>query len=293
MLLATLRLVASLPAAAQDARPFDGAVRGTPPPLVEGERAKGQGEWVLKFRFGPTFTDYYPSDIRLRTSRLQGQLHTVEITERNSMDYYRFWESGHGLKFIDEPSNSFILSAENLKHRFAVNLVVFHPKFLVVSEGTNGSVRFQGTLDGRPVDGRIDLNELFGEYRLTRGLINVQLQFEKIIPLAEGSGSSLVYAPGVGGGVFLGNSVASYRDPAGGEPRVHTQPYELIGEGFSVSNRLTFSFLQERLSATLAHQLGVAGLSYEVLDGTAEQSLHYQTLTFTIGVKLATLGGGS
>lgn len=272
---------------------FDKAAKpsaSTPSPVDAG-RAEPRNDWKVRFSFGPTLTRYFNTDINIRNSRIKAVVKNAQIGERNSMESYEVWKpylgsGGNPLQFIDEPSNTFLLSLENVSRQFAINLMVFHPKFLVVDGANlNQDVGLRGSIEGRPVNGPVNLSDIFQNYHVTKLHFNVQLQLEKLVLLAEGGYGSLRLAPGASVGAYFGYSDVDYLDSKG-ESHHYASPYGPIGAGISASTRLIYAFPQDLFSASLAYQLTHAALSYPMMDGTASQGLNNQTITFSLGVKI-------
>ncbi len=237
--------------------------------------------WAWRLSMGPMRTSYYNTALKIRTSAVQLDVDNAAIGERHTMHMYKVWEDKNPLQFIDEPSNSFLLSAENLKRRYAVNLLVQHPKFLVTDEGYNTDVRAKGAIDGKPVDSyHYDLGALYPGYKVTANHYLVYLGFEKIVPVASGKLGALTYHPGLYAGIHLGYSSTWFR----GEDYV--ADLGVIGQGLQVDNRLVYHFPKDRVTAALAYHLNVSKLKYPFVDGTVEQDLNYQALSFNLGYRL-------
>ncbi len=88
----------------------------------------------IRFSFSPTKTFYSNSDVRIQIpGKTDLKFINHPIRERTSFKYYKVWEKGLSweiLKFIDEPTNTFVLTYEKGKSEFS--LTYFHPKYLIV-----------------------------------------------------------------------------------------------------------------------------------------------------------------
>ncbi len=258
--------------------------------LFDGSAKKG-GDWELRFSFGPVRTGYFNTDIKVKSSKIEGTFKDAQLSERHGMHNYAFWDKSkvnNPFNWIDEPTNRYLLTAENKKRRYAVSLSVTHPKVLVVDEGkVNQAVRFQGTIEGAPVDREIRINDYFSHWMMTYGLMDISAQFEKTLPLFKGKLGALDYAPGLGAGAVTSSSHVSYRVPGTlGDPVPYDQPVTFIGYSGTLSNRLTYTLPNGRFNASVSHSLTGSRLRYPFMDGWAEQDLNYQTLWFGLGARL-------
>lgn len=262
--------------------------------------AKKEGKWAIRFYFGPTSTSYFNTDIKIATSKYQLELKNVSMIERTSNSHYKVWEKLSSVKtapalfqFIDEPTNTAVVSFGNKKHKYNINLVIFHPKILIVDgeePRTHTQADVTGTFDGAPVHGEMNLQDLFGAYRLTYGYMNIKVQFEKEVPIFKlKNGGGLSYLPGVSSGVFTGYADIHFRIPgvpAWKETDKSQPAIAPIGYSLSASNRLVYTFPGEFLSLSIAHELTYGKLKYRVFDGTGEMNVNNQTITVSAGFRL-------
>jgi len=246
------------------------------------------GSWDFSVSFGPGRTQYMATDISVKTSDMNVVFKNVEIRERTSMEYYDFTKNPEPLRAIDEPTNTLRITAENKKRGNTVYAQMFHPKFLVSAPGLNENVTARGTVQGKPVDGPMDINAVFPTYQLTYGLVNLSVGGEKIIPLIKGKGGSVVYAAGASVGMFIGSSDAVLRDPSDANTykEFRAQRLKPIGASVSLTNRATYAIPGERVNLSLTHTVTGGQLEYGILDGVARQSLSYQNLNLAVGVKV-------
>lgn len=243
--------------------------------------ARQDRTWAWRLSMGPMRTSYYGTPLKIRTSAVSLDVSHVALRERHTMHMYKIWEDENPFQFIDEPSNSFLLSAENVKRRYSVNLLVQHPKLLITGEGLNTDVHVNGTIEGQPFESyHYDLNSLYSGYKVTANHYTAFLGIEKIIPVVSGKLGALTYQPGLYAGIHLGYSSGIYKG----------QSYEgklgVIGAGVQVDNRLVYHFPKDRVTAALAYHLSASQLKYRFFDGTVAQDLAYQALSFNLGYRL-------
>ena len=77
----------------------------------------------------------------------------------------------------------------------------------------NSNVHMQGTVEGKPVDGMVDLKNTFGAVRLTHKFMNFEAFADKRFTIAEGKAGKLTAEVGGGIGVYTGRVAVNYRDP--------------------------------------------------------------------------------
>jgi hypothetical protein len=100
------------------------------PPIIIDKKDKEGKNWKLRFSFGFSRTDYFKTDLDIKSSKITVVIKDVEMTERTSAEHYNpaTWEDfGDAFGWIDEPTNTFMLSLEKEKNIFY--LTVFHPKY--------------------------------------------------------------------------------------------------------------------------------------------------------------------
>ena len=252
-----------------------------------------RNRWNFSFHFGFTRTHYKPSDMRLTSSRMDVLIHDFEFQERTSAGFYNpaNWEQFQdAFRWIDEPTNSFILTAEKNGH--SIILSVFHPKYLK-QENQNANV--VGTIDGVDVDGFIDLNEKFDGYNNIPGEMylvrfqNTHLQMEysigygydlKIID-SEKYGS-LSLRPEVFLGIMTGGNLTVYNKPGKYWEYDHfKQPLEVQGIMYSGGLRVNYEI--KNFNFFVEGKASIAHLNHGFMDGRASYNLEYQSLTFGVG----------
>lgn len=252
-----------------------------------------QNGWNFSFHFGFTRTHYQPTDMQLTSSRMDVLIHDFEFQERTSAGYYNpaNWESFQdAFRWIDEPTNSFILTAEKNGH--SIILSIFHPKFL---KKTHQNAHVVGTVDGVEIDDFIDINEDFDGYNNVPGEMylvrfeNTHLQMEyslgygydlKIID-SEKYGT-LSVRPEVFLGVMTGGNLTVYTKKEEYWEYDHfKQPLGV--QGIMYSGGLRVNYEVKNFNFFVEGKAAVAHLNHGFMDGRAKYDLHYQSLTFGVG----------
>jgi len=249
--------------------------------------------WNFSFHFGFTRTHYRPTDMHLRSSRMDVLIHDFEFQERTSAGYYNptNWESVQdAFRWIDEPTNSFILTAEKNGH--SIILSIFHPKFL---KKTHQNAHVIGTVDGVEIDDFIDINEDFDGYNNVPGEMylvrfeNTHLQMEyslgygydlKIID-SEKYGT-LSVRPEVFLGVMTGGNLTVYTKP-GEYWEYDDYKQSLAVQGIMYSGGLRVNYEIKNFNFFVEGKAAVAHLNHGFMDGRAKYNLQYQSLTFGVG----------
>jgi len=188
-------------------------------------------------------------------------LHDMPIKERTSMEYYKVWNAknfGRVFQFIDEPTNTFILSAE--KNNNELSLTYVHPKYLTtwawdepgVGEHHNPNVRITGTHMGKEIDDYANIATgnhenkdlpIIPEFRNTFRHIQVMLGYGRIFNILQseqGSKINLNYTPNISVGVHVGNSFISYQPYEQGEQVWYSgfnSGVGLQGKSFTIGNK--------------------------------------------------------
>jgi hypothetical protein len=235
---------------------------------------------------GPMRTQYFPTTIDIETSRVRGRL-AITPVERTSMEYYDIFNNPQPepWRVIDEPSNSITLTYENWEKLFAISLRERHYKMLM-SDGDHTG-RFTGTMDGQYMDEDIVMSERFPSYKLTQGFANFEILAEKMAILTAGRLGTLIYAPGVGVGLYTGYGDVDYIPPGQTEVAENSsKAIKIIGKSVALSNRVSYFTPRDRFSLSLIHELMAGSLKYPMLDGHARQPLNTQTLTLEAGFRI-------
>lgn len=256
---------------------------------------KKKEKFKIRFYASHSFTTYFKTDLKLRSSRYNVDIKDYEWAERGSRNFFE-WKTltadgNHVLQWIDEPSNTFTISIEKNGHEFFLS--AFHPKFLQQDD----QIKYmQGTIDGTAVDGYQYINEPFdgynqrpGEMELARNQnTHMQMIFElgygKRFDLIKGKWGSISYTPSVGAGVTFGQNLTvvvkedqwwdfdEYKDKTG-----------IQGFGGSVHNRLEFNSKNERFGVFYDNRFSFYKQKHGFMDGTQEYDL--KLMGNSVGVK--------
>lgn len=285
------RLDAQL-AANTPANPLNaGATGGTPTVPAEAKKDPLNG-WKLSASFGPRLESYHPVDVRIKNDRVDVQLEGVEFLQRNSMEYYKFWEAekaGDVFKFLDEPTNQ--TTIEGRKGDWIVGIRAYHPKMLVSLGGDgkknlNTSVNAQGTIEGKPVDGPIDLKNTFGAIHLTHKLMNFEASVGKQTTLAEGKAGKLTLDTSVGMGVYTGMVTVNYRDPKDYWNFIKYDETKMkpIGGEITLKNSLTYMLSGGHVGFGAEVDITRGKMKYDMMGGTTSHKVKSES--FAVFVKL-------
>jgi hypothetical protein len=252
---------------------------------------KDDSGWKVRFYMGMNATNYHNSDVKIRSDHLNVDIKDMAWHERKSDSYYNplTWTSAqNALQWIDEPSNTFVFTAQKNKNEFMLSM--FHPKYLMESDqqkevhGTVDGVRVDGV---RPLNGPLDgISPQPGDMSLSE-MKNTHRQFEfelgygrEFTLFRTSNNSSLVYRPAVYAGVMAGHAVSSYGDSGHWDDQ-----YKVQGVVASIGNKLEFRY-KDRVSVFTEYKISGARLNQGVLGGTATYGMVYTPLTFGIGIKL-------
>jgi len=270
-------------------------------------------EEKLKIRifFGNTRTAYLNTDIRVRLEDSDFTLHDTPIKARTSDRYFEVWKAKRFqdiFRFIDEPTNTFILSFEKNKNAFS--FTYFHPKYLITwlwdepgtGEYHNPRVRITGNYQGNPLDEYINLAEnyqneevpAFPVFRNTKRQVQLSLGYGRVITLFDpkkGSKIKLDYTPNLAGGVHIGDSNLTYTPFVDGQKQwIEQVGGKLTYQGFSLSlnNRLQISGKKDRFGLFIDHRLNFSKKKYPILEGTGEAGhfLNYNSFTFGLHLRI-------
>lgn len=256
---------------------------------------KKSSPWNFSFHFGFTRTFYNNTDMRLKSDRLDVTIKDFEIDERTSHGFYNpaNWEKwDDSFRWIDEPTNHFILTAEKNGH--SIILSIFHPKFLKKQYQTKHVI---GTVDGVEVNDFIEINEEFDGYNNQLGEMYLvrfenthmqmawQVGYGYEIKLIESiKFGTFSVRPAIFIGVMSGQHYDVYiQEGEYWEFDDHKDPHIIQGPMASVGLRINYKiknfnfFVDGKYSyAQLKHGYGNAG-------GTAEFDLSYKAIAFGVG----------
>jgi hypothetical protein len=263
---------------------------GDPPPAL---KKKDDDGWKIRFNFGFNRTHYFNSDVKLRGPMMNVDIKDMAWKERTSASYYNpanWTEFQNAFQWIDEPTNTFQLSATKGKNEFILS--AFHPKFLANTEKPH---HVKGDINGVAVDGMMPLfthndGNTTGalhipELRNTHMQMDVQVGYGREFELFKTKGNhSLVYRPAVYAGVVFGKTVGKY-ETAPGVVQEWEDKTRVHGASASLGNKLEFRF-NDRVSLMAEHKITAATMSNKVYGGTMKYNMVYSPIMFGVGVKL-------
>ncbi len=258
-------------------------------------KKQGDDGWKVRLYFGMNRTKYYNSDVQIRSPHLNVDIKDMEWKERTSAEFYnpKNWGAPNNpFQWIDEPTNTFVISATKGKNEFMVS--AFHPKYLL-NPGQEKHVT--GTVDGVAIDGVQPLAEPFDGYNRQPGELymsdirntHMQMDFQvgygrEFEIFKTPKNSSLVYRPAVYAGVMMGKTYSAYEhtqwNHTGYEDKVRVH-----GVTAAIGNKLEYR-IRDRVSVHAEYKVTGAMLNQKVYGGTAKYNMLYTPLNFGIGVKL-------
>jgi hypothetical protein len=262
------------------------------------ELAKQDKRWSFSFYFGFSRTKYLPTDMKLESSRVNVEIKDFEFKERTSASFYNptTWESiGDSFRWIDEPTNHFIITAEKKNHNIIIS--IFHPKYLKKDYQTK---YVKGTVDGVDIDGYVPINEEFDGYNNQPGEMflvrfqNTHMQMAwqvgygyDIKIFDSQKAGKLSIRPAVYLGMMTGRHLTVYTKP--GEYWDYDE-YEdrdrIHGPMFSVGLRLNYRIKNFNLFVDTKYSK--AWITHGFMDGTAKYEHQQIPLTFGVGYTLKT-----
>jgi len=250
-------------------------------------------KWKLRFSMSHSFTKYYNTDLKLKSSRVNGVIKDYTWTERGSRAFFNpntWMVKGHNVaQIIDEPTNTFKLGLEKNGHEFFLS--AFHPKFFQ----ENQKKHIIANIDGVEVDSVEEINKPFDGYNQTPGELELgrnqntggemifEIGYGHRFKLLKGKAGSLVYTPGVAVGVTTGSNYTSMiRKGEWWESDAYSDLYRVQGGGGSVQNRLEYELPNEKVSFFYENKLSFYKQKHGFLDGT--QSYDLKLMGNNIGV---------
>lgn len=260
---------------------------------IQKNKLTKDNKWNFSFHFGFSRTKYHNTDMRLKSSRIDVLIKDFEIDERTSAGFYNptNWEKfGDAFRWIDEPTNHFIITAEKNNH--SIILSIFHPKFLKKQYQNKHVI---GTVDGVAVDDLIDINEEFDGYNNQVG--------EMYLVRFENTHMQMAWSVGYGYDIKLFNSekagALSIRPTVyigamtGQNYSVYVQEGEYWEfddgkdknriQGLILTGGLRLNYRIKNFNFFVDGQYSRTHLNHGFMDGTAEYNLTYTPLTFGIG----------
>ena len=261
--------------------------------IIESKKDK----WKIRFYASHSFTTYFATDIKFRSTRYNVDIKDYEWAERGSREFFKSstWkeEGNNPSQMLDEPSNTFTVSIEKNNNEFF--LTAFHPKFL---QKTDQIKYMKGTIDGVEVDGNYDINKPFdgynqepGEMELVRNQnTHLEMMFElgygRRIPIVKGRFGSIVYTPSIAAGITGGKNLTvvvkegQWWDFDDYEPEAY---WTIQGFGGSILNRLEFNSKNERVGVFYENRFSYYKQNHEFMDGNQEYDL--KLMGHNVGVK--------
>jgi hypothetical protein len=254
---------------------------------------KQENKWIFSFHFGFSRTFYDNTDMKLKSSRVDVLIRDFEIDERTSANFYnpQNWESAmDSLRWIDEPTNHFIITAEKNNH--SIILSIFHPKFL---KQQYQQKHVTGIVDGVAVDEVMHINEPFDGYNNQLGEMylvrfeNTHLQmawevgYGYDIKLFNSSKlGTLSIRPAVFVGMMSGQNLSVYTKP--GEYWDYDDGVDKHQiQGMLLSGQVRLNYRIQNFNLFIDGKYSKASLKHGFFDGTAEYDLSYKAITFGIG----------
>jgi hypothetical protein len=246
-----------------------------------------EDKWKIRFYASHSFTTYFSSDIKFRSTRYNVDIKDYEWVERSSRKFFlpsTWQEKGNNpFQMIDEPSNTFVISIEKDGHEFFLS--AFHPKFL----HNNEQVKYmEGVIDGTPVEGWHDVNRPFDGYNQEAGEMelvrnentHLQMTFEigygyrfKIIDTKIGN---ITYVPSVALGVmFGGNLTVVIQENEWWEFDDYKDKNRIQGFGGSITNRIEFNTKNEIFGIFYENKIALYHQKHGFMDGTQEYNIGF------------------
>lgn len=266
----------------------------TVPAELKTDDKKKERDWTVGVGMGPRPLEIYdPVDVRIKNDRVDVSIEGVHFLQRNSMEYYKFWEAdkvADAFRWVDEPTNQLFVEARNKKSDFVIGVRAYHPKMLVSLGGDgkpnlNTSVHATGTIEGKPVDGNIDLKDTFGAIRLTHKLMDYEVTAGKSFTLAEGKAGKLKLDTSVGVGVYAGRVHVSYRDPKDYWNFISydDEKSHVLGGEVTLHNSLTYMLSGGKVGIGAEANITKGKMSYDMMGGTMSHNV--SSKSFAVFVK--------
>ena len=256
---------------------------------------KTDDKWELRFYLSHSFTTYYNTDIKFLSSRYNLAIKDYQWVERGSREFFHYkkWteEGSNPLQMVDEPSNTFVLSAERNSHEFSLS--VFHPKFL---QNPKQVVYMKGEIDGIEVNGIYNINSPFdgynqspGEMELVRNEntnqeILLEIGYGYRFKLIDDKIGSITYVPSIGFGLSCGQNLSVViKENEWWEFDNYKQKSEVQGFGGGITNRIEFNAEKERFGIFYENKLSYYTQNHGFMDGNQKYDL--KLIGNSVGVK--------
>jgi hypothetical protein len=265
-------------------------------PTVEHKKVR---DYSIQLTFGPHVPEHIsPTSMRFQTSDMDLTLDHVKWQQRTSMSYYnipanivRQREMGgevpllRGLfQWIDEPVNEFGLKFQKYhgdgKPDYALGISLYHPKMIMSVGGEsnndmNKNVHVLGRLDGEAIDKNMDLNDLFGSYRLSHKFVHFSVSADKNYTVLDGKAGALVCNVGGRLGIYAGKveySMPDRNNPGGVLSHDDNAKLAPLGYGATLQAGLTYMLPGGRFGLGVKGEASMGRLKYDFMDGTVTQN---------------------
>ena len=246
--------------------------------------------WIIRFHFGFTRTNLRPTDVKIESTLIKDKIQGFQFDERTSAEHYdpSTWkEAQDAFRWIDEPSNTFMLSIENKNNAFY--LTAFHPKVLktyyIQDNGYQPSSAYLSY--GTPSSfNAIPEGKSAFEIQNTHMLMNYQIGYgRKIILMDKEKAGSLKYIVRVDGGVTVGGARSIYITP----DRQWIENRDKLGvQGFNASVGQRLEYQKKKVGVFIEQKYTTSKLDHSFLDGKASYKLDYSTINFGVTVDILT-----
>lgn len=269
------------------------------PPIELKKIDENKNPWVIRFHFGFSRTKYWNTDMKLKSDRIDVMIKDFEFEERTTASFYNpsTWQQPmDALRWIDEPTNQFIITAEKNKNVFF--LTVFHPKYLKEKYQTK---HVSGVVDGVPVNGVMPIHTEFDGYNKVPGELELvrfenthkqmtwQLGYGREFNLYKSPNkkTSVTWTPQVQAGIMTGQHFTVYEKKDiywDYTDYTDKKPYHGVvlsaGQKVEVKHGKVSVFVDQKLNySKVKHGFADA-------NGSAEYNMLFMPVTFGIGIDL-------
>ncbi len=251
-------------------------------------------KWRLRFYASHSFTTYFSTDIKIRSSYFNVEIEDYEIVERSSREFFtpKVWkQDGHNpFQLLDEPTNTFILNFEKDKNEVFISY--FHPKFL---QDNYQIAKIKGQIAGINVDQESSISAYSSEpanMRLVRNA-NTYMQVEftagygrRFDLLANSKWGTLSVTPSIALGLMTGKTNSVVRDQVTGDLIYYIDPYKIQGFGGSIKTRLDWRTPRERFGLFYEMKYSLFSQNHGILDGRQTYYLKYGSNNFGLSFNI-------
>jgi hypothetical protein len=274
------------------------------------QNSPAQRKWVLRLYFGNANTFYNPTNMTIKTSRLDITMQNVEAKQRTGYDYFKIWERPFKdcLRWIDEPTNNLKIVMDKNNHQFFLS--INHPKLVYINGHTNpglnnnGNVHVTGTVDGIYHDGTMPVNPVFDGYNTQPGELNItkfenswmfmqyELGYGYAIPLHSfKKAGSIVFTPQIQAGIYTGYKNAAIMKKGGYWDHDYHYDTKTHIMGFSITPaaRLEWRSPKERIGVFTEYRRSFGSMNYPFMDGTIEHKNNYHSITLGFSTSIRKL----